>query len=335
METRRVQITGGSSYVITLPKGWIKQLKIKKNDQLGIINKPDGTLQITSKLSREQTQTNKEFEITRRTNQTYLLRRLIGAYIAGYNYIRLKSKERMPLPIRITTRKFTQIAIGQEVVEETDYQIIIKDLLNPSEMPFSSTIKRMHIIVKGMYVDIIRALETKDKRLIEDAINRDNDVDRLHLLIARQHNTILQNVSLAEKMNVSIKMSSTFFLISRIMERIGDHVVRIAQNVNILSNKKIDRGVIEKIQQASNLSLKIFNESISSFFRKDIESANENIEKVGELEKDCEEINTLALKEESITATSIGYIVGSIRRIGEYSEDISENIINFLVSEEK
>ena len=30
MEIRRVQITGGSSYVITLPKEWIRKVNIKK-----------------------------------------------------------------------------------------------------------------------------------------------------------------------------------------------------------------------------------------------------------------------------------------------------------------
>lgn len=32
MEIRRVQITGGSSYVITLPKEWATSQNIKKND---------------------------------------------------------------------------------------------------------------------------------------------------------------------------------------------------------------------------------------------------------------------------------------------------------------
>ena len=31
MEIRKVQVTGGSSYVITLPKEWIKENKIEKN----------------------------------------------------------------------------------------------------------------------------------------------------------------------------------------------------------------------------------------------------------------------------------------------------------------
>lgn len=335
MEIRRVQMTGGSSFVITLPKEWANSLKIKKNDPLGLITKSDGTLLITPKITGEQTQKIKEFEVDDRTNQTYLLRQLIGAYIEGYTIINIKSSKRVPPSIVATTRKFTEIAIGQEVVEETNTSITLKDLLNPVEMPFSSTIKRMHIIVKSMHEDTMRALETGNKTLAEEVKIRDNDVDRLHWLIARQYNTILQNVSLAEKMNITIGMSSTCFLISRIIERIGDHIVRISQNIINLSNAKLSQKTIDYIQSTSNLALNIFNKSIESFFRKNIQAANENIETVSKLEKLCQEINTLALKQEGAIAISLGYIVESIRRIGEYAEDISETVINHLIGEEK
>lgn len=334
MEIRRVQLTGGSSYVLTLPKEWIKSTNVKKSDSLGITIQPNGTLLITPKTISEKKQRIKEFKLNEKTNQTYLLRKLIGAYISGYNSIQLKSSNRISTPLRASVRKFTQTTIGQEVVEETDTSVILKDLLNPTEMPFTSTIKRMHIIVKVMLEDAIRSLETNNQTLAEDVLIRDNDVDRLHWLIARQYNIILHNINIAEKMNITIGMSSTCFLISRIIERIGDHVVRIAKkNIDILDNK-LDKRTIKHIGDASNLALNIFNKSINSFFRKDIKAANENIESVKKLEKQCEEISTLALKKESAVAISVGYIIESIRRIGEYAEDISETVINYLVSEE-
>jgi len=37
---------------------------------------------------------------------------------------------------KMTVRKFTQNTIGQEIVEETDTKVVIKDILNPAEMPF-------------------------------------------------------------------------------------------------------------------------------------------------------------------------------------------------------
>ena len=54
MEIRKVQVTGGSSYVITLPKEWVKSMEIQKNDPVGLIAQPDGTLLITPKPSGER-----------------------------------------------------------------------------------------------------------------------------------------------------------------------------------------------------------------------------------------------------------------------------------------
>ncbi len=331
MEIRRVQMTGGSSYIVTLPKEWIKSSNIKKNDSLGLLTQPDGTLLITTKMTQDQAERTKEFNVNDETKQTYLLRQLIGAYIAGYKYIKIKSSKRMPPNIRVTIRKFTQKTIGQEVVEETDTSITLKDLLNPTEMPFDKTIKRMHIIVKSMHEDAMRALEKNDKKLAEDVVSRDNDVDRLHWLVACQHNIILRNVSLAEKMNITIEISSTFFLISRIIERIGDHEAKISQNILNLAGNKLNKEIIESIHSASNLALDIFNKSIGSFFRRDIKEANENIEAVTTLESQCEKINNLALHQDGAIAISLGYIAESTRRIGEYAEDISETAINYLV----
>lgn len=335
MEIRRVQMTGGSSYVVTLPKDWIKSLKVKKNDPLGLLMQSDGTLLVTTKMTQDKTHRIKEFEVNDTTNQTYLLRRLIGAYISGYTSIKIKSSKRMPPAMRVIIRKFTQTTIGQEIVEETDTTITLKDLLNPTEMPFDKTIRRMHIIVKSMHEDAMRALEENDRKLAEDVISRDNDVDRLHWLVARQHNIILRNVSLAEKMDTTLEISSICFLISRIIERIGDHVVRIAQNILNLVDDKLNKEIVERIHSASELSLDIFNKSIGAFFRRDIKASNENIDSVSRLESLCEEINTLALQQIGVTAISIGYIVESIRRVGEYAEDISEIVINYLVGTEK
>ena len=160
MEVRKVQLTGGSSYVMTLPKEWIKSSNIKKNDPLGIKLQSDGTLLITPKMTTETIYKIKKINCDKIEKISYLYRRLIASYIAGFNTIHVFSDKRITPEVRSTVRVFSQTAIGQEIVEETDKYIIIKDLLNPVEMPFNKTIKRMHIIVKGMYEDSILAIKT-------------------------------------------------------------------------------------------------------------------------------------------------------------------------------
>ncbi len=266
MELRKVQFTGGSSYVLTLPKEWIDAQKIKKNDSLGVEVQPDGTLLITQSTDQEPAQKTKEFDLAGITEPAYLFRLLIGAYISGYTFIVIHSQQRMPPFVREVVRNFTQMTIGQEVIEETDTEIMLKDLLNPAEMPFDNTIKRMFMIVKAMHEDAITAIRTQNQTLANDVTARDNDVDRLHWLIARQTNMILSNATLSRKMNISPVMALHYFTISRIIERIGDHAERIVFIAQPILAKKIDPEILGKIAKASELSIGIFDRSIVSFF---------------------------------------------------------------------
>lgn len=335
MEIRRVQMTGGSSFIITLPKEWVKAVRIGKNDPIGLLQQPDGTLLITPTTDREQIKTQKEFNIEPGINQQYLYRELIGAYIAGFNAIKISAKPRIQPATRSTVRKFIQNTIGQEVVEETDTTITLKDLLNPSEMPFTRTIKRMHIITKGMYEDSIRALREKDSNLAEDVITRDTEVDRLHWLIARQHRIIQENVSFAEKMGTTLTMATTAYLISRIIERIADHICKIANTVTYLLEETVDAQITTQVEETGKLSLSLFSKSIGAFTKKEIKEANEIFTDAEVLIKKCKELDTAALNQDALIAMALGSIADSMGRIGDYAKDISESVINHLISEGK
>lgn len=334
MELRRVQVTGGSSYVITLPKEWITSLKIKKNDPLAIYIQSDGTLHITPKITQESVQQIKEIPIQDNTKQSFLLRHLIAAYIAGFTTIQITSKKRIPTSLRSILQTFTQMAIGPEIIEETETSVTLKDLLNLTEMPFNRTIKRMHIIVKGMHEDVMKALHTKQMTSTTEILSRENEVDRLHWLVARQHNIILQNVILSEKMNTTPQFVSTCFLISRTIERIADHTVKISYTIPPIISSTLEQKYIDCIVKAGNHSIEVFNKSISAFYKKDIYASHETIESMDSLRCDYETINTLAHQQKGIIASSVGSLVESIRRIGEYSQNISETVINYLITEE-
>jgi phosphate uptake regulator len=220
------------------------------------------------------------------------------------------------------------------VVEETETVIAIKDLLNPSEMPFDNTIKRMFVIVKNMHQDAIVALETHNRTLAQDVINRDTDADRLNWLIARQTNMLMQNASLSRKMGISPGLAMHYYMLSRIIERVGDHAVRIAEHSLPIIDVDFDKKFMNAIKKSSAMSLEIFERSIVTFFNADMKEAHRNIESIMELENICGEINNMVLKQDTLVALNIAYISESIRRAGEYAGDISETVINLLVENE-
>lgn len=334
MEIRRVQVTGGASFVVTLPKEWAEGQKIKKNDPVGMTVQPDGTLLVTKNTTDEILQQIKEIDCSSIADPAFLFRLLIGTYIMGFNMIRLSSKRGFPPFVRSVVRDFTQMTIGQEVVEETETLIAIKDLLNPAEMPLDNTIKRMFVIVKNMHKDAITALDTHNRTLAEDVIKRDIDADRLNWLIARQTNMIMLHASLSRKMGISPDLAMHYYILSRIIERVGDHAVRIAEHTLPIIDVELDKKTLTTIKKASTMSLEIFDRSIVSFFNSDMKDANRNIESINVLENLCGEINNIVLKHDTMIAISLNYISESIRRAGEYAGDISETVINLLVEQD-
>jgi phosphate uptake regulator len=334
MEIRRVQVTGGASFVVTLPKDWAEAQNIRKNDPVGLVAQPDGTLLITKKITEDPIQRVKDIDTTAITDPAFLFRMLIGAYITGFTVIRITTKVRFPPFVRTVVRDFTQMTIGQEVVEETETSITIKDLLNPAEMPYDNTLKRMYVIIKTMHEDAITALETHNRSLAMDVIKRDTDADRLNWLIARQTTMILQNASLSRKMGISPNMATNYYMLSRIIERVGDHAVRIAEHSIPIIDVDFDKKFMNAIRKASALSLEIFDRSIITFFNADMKEAHRNIESITALENICGEINNMVLKQDALVALNIAYISESIRRAGEYAGDISETVINLLVDNE-
>lgn len=328
IETRKVQKTGGSTYIISLPREWIDKHGIQVKDTIGILSQPDGNLLITPYISSEKLVREKKFDIDEIKDSDFLFRLLVGAYIMGYNIIEVKSSKKIESEIRDTVINFRKITIGTEIIEETDNNIIIKDLLDPKEMPFEKTIRRMYILANGMHEDALKALETEDKRLAEKVIESDDEIDRLNWLVERQAHIVLRDIILCQKLGITLEDASNYKFIGRFLERIADHAVKIAQNVLLIDYQKIDKELYKNIMNASRISLDLLNMSLDAWLQNSLTLANETIESTKKLTKVC---NFIKINPNSEYLVEIGFIIESIRRTGEYSSDISEIIINNLI----
>lgn len=326
-------MTGGSSFIVSLPKEWITKNHIAKNDPVGLIIQPDGTLTISPSISESSEKREKIFFVKPDDNPEHLFRYLIAAYIDGFSTIKITSKDKLPYFVRNVVRQFIHMTIGQEVEEEADNFIRIIDLLNPAEMKFENTIKRMFVMVKNMHEDAMEAFVSANAELSEDIINRDNDVDRLHWLLSRQKMLIMQNINLSRKMGISPAMVTYYYDISKIIERIADHAVKISENMLKLNGNEPNNEFRMKISNLSGRALALFSHSIREFYSKNIEDSNRIIEEVRRLTRECREIKKTTFDMNAHIALPLGLIISSIERVGEYAEDIAEITINYLVEE--
>jgi phosphate uptake regulator len=181
-------------------------------------------------------------------------------------------------------------------------------------------------------VDAMTALTKEDMELAKDVIVRDGDVNRLDWMIAKQYNLILNNPEIAKGAGVTSEKSLNLMLISRIIERIGDHATKISENIRLLDGSDIDEKITDEIAHSSDISLKILDKSMNAFFSEDLNEANDTIDMSTKLNRASDALMKKLRNQDSDVVVSLASIIESVRRTGLYATDISEIAINYISS---
>lgn len=215
-----MQATGGSSLTLTLPKAWINRLKLQSKDEV-LVNDSGPVLTV-----RPASQTKREVTVSITIDNLpdeWVLREMIGAYIAGADKIALRSQRITPSQNQ-AIRAAVQLLFGFEILEETSQKIVARSVLDDALFPTSESTLRIFMITRGMFEDSLRAAQTGDKELAADIELRDYEVNKLLHAIQRQFQEILSG-----KIEGNIKEVSFYRSVAIQLERIGDHAVKIAE----------------------------------------------------------------------------------------------------------
>ena len=187
-EVRKLQLVGGFTYVLSLPKKWVEELKLKTGDSVSIIKNVNKSLSIlpttsssTPKLSKSKT------IIVQKDSVESIQRKVIAMYLAGYQIIEIHAKGgRIQLEHKQAIRDLVRKnMIGTEIVESTPESLTIQVLTSLPELSISDALKRMFLLTSTMHRQAIDALKEMDVELGEEITHLDDEVDRFSLYILR------------------------------------------------------------------------------------------------------------------------------------------------------
>ncbi len=327
-EIRKVQVTGKSTFVVSLPKKWAVSAGITSGSLVHMHPQEDGTLLLTSNGGFAP-QGSKTLTIDGKEDEP-LVRDIIATYVAGYRVIELKAKNITPEQRKDITAIVKKL-IGIEIIEETHEKIVIQDILNPGDMPIDMSFRRMHIKVQWMLDNTIKAMNTKDVSLASEVVRQDDEIDRLHLLISKQFMDILLHSRISEKSELGLTGAFYYRLASDQLERVSDHAGKIA-GIMLESREKIPNNVLDEIVKVGIVSYKLVNDSVSSFTKCNVELANRVIEEHKKIGEELHRIRHPITTLDPDAVMSIGLIADSVKRIGDYAANIAELSIDFSKS---
>ncbi len=220
MERRKLQATGGSSLTLTLPKLWTTHWKLQSKDE--VLIKASGVSLIIKPAGKAKQEIAIDISVDQMPDE-WVLREMIGAYIAGADKITLRSQRISPAQNQVI-RRAVQLFFGFEILEETSQKIVARSVLDDAMFPVSESTMRIFMITRGMFEDSLKAAQTGDKELATDIKLRDYEANKFLHAIQRQFQQILSG-----KIEGNVEEVSFYRSVAIQLERVGDHAVKIAE----------------------------------------------------------------------------------------------------------
>ena len=335
-ETRKIQFTGKSSYIVSLPKQWIMDVGLKQGDQVRIVRKGSSTLELFPPKfeSRVQKKEDAVIEIDLQEEASSIVRKLISLYFLGFKTINVKPKDGRLSPTQRNTVKeaVKKMLMGSEIISDSSGGITVQVLVNLLELSVDGAFKRMIHLAKSMSRDAILAVKENNLDLAQEVINTDDEVDRFGFYIIRQLKIAIQNEHMLKEMGFrNARNCLGYRLVVKNIERTGDHAAFIARDI-IEFNKPMKKEILEKLQDMNDFCLDVLDDSCLALFKEDYSQAEKNIKKIDEIAKYEKKVRdaSKSLKDDE-EIYRVRRMTENIRRVSEYASDIAEIVLNMNI----
>ncbi|MFB0560383.1 MAG: PhoU domain-containing protein [Candidatus Lokiarchaeia archaeon] len=310
MEGRKIQEVKGSFYVY-LPKDWCVKTELKGGSEVSVQELEDGSLIVFSNKESSKRKLDGTLDIENcDAHMAHVM--LLSSYIVGLDQMNLVSTKEISLEFREDIEKAVRSMIGIEVVDETDKSILIKDISEGTSI--RPIIRRLLNTTGYILNSVVRVLGNGDQKEAQVIVNRDDDVDRYNWLVQRMVHLILENPSLARKLNILPIEGLHYSHITRYIERIADHAVAIAEQ--ILASGTANEDLSKFAEKANDL----YGSLLNVFFNRNLTEAFEILEKRSSLKK--------GLRKLEAEFPEYKVIIIHLERIIDYCSDISETAID-------
>lgn len=318
-EIRSIQMTGGSTFTVSLPKDWAQKAGIDKGSRVVLSEKDDGSISIYPLERKKSDQRVKEIDLG---DPSLTTREVIAAYIMGFDTIILRS-DHMDSRKRSEVFDLVEGLMGLEVVREDTRSIEIRQMIDPTQLTVPSALSRLALLAESMVQDLPEAMGNSDLRVLGDISAREPHIDRIHWFLVRQINYGIMDHRFSHTVDLDIRLATCYLSVSRNIERICDHIENVCR---MIQESQGELAVPSSLIELADLCSRIFSQSIRSFIRDQLPDAQEVLVEVDHHRKDYAALtfDDLSKETQGDEGTKFMLIAESLHRIISYSQDIAE-----------
>ncbi|WP_254546776.1 PhoU domain-containing protein [Halomarina pelagica] len=324
METRKVQLSGGTTYTVSLPKSWATEQRITSGSVLYLHPDDDGTLLVEAGERRETDGRTVELDVSNYAPET-LAHAVASAYLGGVDELVLVDRGGHDDETIDAAMDLTANLSGFEVIETGERRLVFQNIIDPSSVSIRKTVLRLKLVALAMHRDAVRAVTEADVGLARQVVSRDAEADKLFSLVTRQFQRALDDLQTVEKLDLSRPELFEYYHTARQFERIGDHAAKMAYLVTDRSEDLAEVDVDEFARLARESRRIVERAADVVLTDADATTAFDVIDDATALEEATTELDEdLYGHEDAVAAYVVGLLLESVRRTAGYGRNVAE-----------
>lgn len=330
METRKVQITGGSTFTVSLPKEWASEIELESGDTLRLY--PRGRILIIEPAEDDEYwETSVDID---RFSETQVRRTIQAVYTTGFNRLTLSASTNLSQNRRVisaTAREF----IGLETLESTDTEVTLQSLLDSATVSVEQSTVQIQQATLSMHEDAVTALIEQDNSLAEHVTEQDNQIDRLYAMISRHFQRSLVSLRETDDLNLDQSDLYDYQTTARQLERVADHAEKIS-NLAARFEHPLPDDFVDEIEMNADASRQIVEQATSTIIGDaDIDTAHRALDNRNELTAELEDLERELHQRDIPESHLVALTLDSLTRTAEYGGNIAETALQTAAREKQ
>jgi len=335
MESRKIQKIGTSTLTISLPRSWATARNLRKGDRVFLIEEGETLKVVPASSMQDRRRAADEYIIDADLCEApgMLEEVIIGCYVLGRERFTVKSSTRLKSEHIELTRQASRRLMGLAIIEQTSTKIALQCSIEPPKYPVNVLLKRLFSLGSTMLDEAIEALITKDKRLAEDAMKREDDADIMYWLILRLLLSAQLDDGLVDKLDMKSKLEiAGDRVVAKDLESFADHSEEISRTIIELIDSEVEvpTTIVKAFRESADEVRELYGKGIDTLLSRELKTANEIVSMRGELEKRQEEFTKMLYDqvEDGFVLMAFRTMTQGIERMAEYAISTAVIAIN-------
>jgi len=310
----------GGSFLVSIPKNWAKRNGVSKGDTVVVEELSERRLVIRPIEQTEGAPKEVEVEYPRE-DLTFVINDVTGAYLLGYDIIRVQGRTVMTREDRERLKSTIGRLIGLEIIDEDSKKITLQFLLEPTGLTPERIAKRMMGIIEGMIKDTREGVATGDPKVLALVAERDDELDRLYFLLVRAVRTAAMNEEVAQRYALTPVEILDYRVLGSFLESVGDAIAELSKKLaEELPSKDVAGdlvGSLKKLETMESLTMQ-------SFLARKVSRTRGAYLQMASLSNEVNELSNRIARRPEAKGVNTVELVGLLERTSRIFVDISD-----------